>query len=113
MEKIHLTDNAKHILLSLNKGEVYSPKDSDKNDIILLIYEGLLTAKETLRGFANLQLTDKAIAYLHMNPKLKNPSICDDKKYLITTFIAIGALMVSIISLFKEQILQILQIWNK
>ena len=110
MEKIYLTKNARRILLSLKKGEVVMPQESDKNDVILLMQEDLINAAKTLNNFANLELTDKAIAYLLVNPKLKNPSIWDDKKYIITTLIAVVALAVSIISLFKEQIILL---WNK
>lgn len=110
MEKIYLTDNAKNILLSLKKDENFMPKESDDNDIILLEQEELLHAERTMDGLAYIELTDKGKAYMHVNPKLKNPSIWDDKKYIITTIIAVIALIVSIISLFKEQIIQL---WNK
>lgn len=110
MEKIYLTDNAKNILLSLQKDDNFMPKESDDNDVILLEQEELLHAERTMDGLAYIELTDKGIAYMHVNPKLKNPSIWDDKKYIITTIIAVIALIVSIISLFKEQIILL---WNK
>lgn len=102
MEKVYLTENAKQILGSLKKGNIVEPKESDSNDIILLMQEEFITAQKTVGGFANLQLTDKATAYIHINPKLKNPSIWDDKKYIITTAIAIAAIVISIIALFKK-----------
>lgn len=110
MDKIYLTDNAKRILLSLKQDEDFMPKETDENDVILLEQEELLHAERKCDGLAFVELTDKAIAYMHVNPKLNNPSIWDDKKYIITTLIAILALIVSFISLFKEQIIQL---WNK
>ena len=38
---------------------------------------------------------------MYDNPKLNNPSIWDDKKYIITTVISVVALIISIIALLK------------
>ena len=102
MEKIYLTDNAKRILLSLKKDENFMPNEDDDNDIILLEQEELLHAERTMDGLAYVEITDKGIAYMHVNPKLNNPSIWDDKKYIITTAISAAAFVISIIALFKN-----------
>lgn len=94
MDKIKLTSNAKRILLALSNEE-YVYIDSDEKDLILLEQEELVDPCWTNDGpFPSI--TNKGIAYVHTNPKLKNPSIWDDKKYWITTGIAILALLASI-----------------
>ena len=47
------------------------------------------------------ELTDRGKAYIASNPSLKNPTIWDDKKYIINTIISVAALIVAIIALFK------------
>ena len=76
------------------------PKEYDDNDIILLEQEELLHAERTMDGLAYIELTDKGKAYMHVNPKLKNPSIWDDKKYWITTGISVVSLAFSIYASF-------------
>ena len=49
-----------------------------------------------------VQLTDSGIAYLHQNPKHKNPSIWQDKKYIINIAIPLFALVISTIALIKK-----------
>ena len=92
MEKIKLTKRGKKILLLLKEGK-YKPEKSDFNELNLLTIEGLGLCD----SFITYQLTDKGKAYLLSNPKLKNPSIFDDKKYIVTTIISIIALILSII----------------
>lgn len=103
MEKIPLTNKGKSILKELQKNS-YPPSvpDDDIEDIILLQEERLITAHRTNQGhFCVVRLTDKGRAYLHANPKLKDPSIWDDKKYWITTAISVIAIILSIIALCK------------
>ena len=101
MEKIKLTKRAKEILKQREKNN-YKYKIEDRKDILLLAEEGLLKATKTTTEII-IKLTDKGEAYLHINPKLNNPSIWDDKKYLITTAIAIIALIMSFISIITKQ----------
>lgn len=109
MEKIKLTKRGKEILLLLKEGK-YKPEKSDYEELNLLTIEGLGQGARGLRdSFITYQLTDYGKAYLLSNPQLMNPSIWDDKKYIITTGVAIIALFISIISIFKEQIIRL---WN-
>ena len=97
MEKIKLTKRGKKILLLLKEGK-YKPEKSYFNELNLLTIEGLGQGTRGLcDSFITYQLTDKGKAYLLSNPKLKNPSIFDDKKYIVTTIISIIALILSII----------------
>lgn len=99
MNKIELTDNAKRIILGLTKNEKLKYTDADEKDLILLEQEGLVDACWTNDG-PYPSITDKGTAYVHMNPKLKNPSIWDDKKYLITTGISLVAFALSLYATF-------------
>ena len=99
MVKIELTDNAKRIFFALSKDEELRYTDSDEKDLILLEQEGLVDPCWTNDGPYPC-ITDKGIAYIHMNPKLKNPSIWDDKKYLITTGISLIAFALSLYATF-------------
>lgn len=105
MEKIKLTPRSKEILFDLQSNR-YSPNisDEDMNDIISLIEYGFIIANKFAgcNKYTNARLTRKGIAYLHNNPKLKNPSIWDDKKYLITTLISLISIIISIIALYKS-----------
>lgn len=100
MEKIKLTQNAKRILLALSKDEEPPITESDEKDLILLEQEGLIELDGTKDGELFPEITDKGIAYVHVYPKLKNPSILDDKKYWITTAISIIAIILSIYATF-------------
>lgn len=104
MNKITLNKNCKRILLDLNNNKYpVVALEKDKNDIDILVYEGLV---ETMSLINNKQgfpvLTTKGSAYISRNPKLKNPSIFDDTKYLITTLLSIAAIIISIIALYKS-----------
>lgn len=104
MQKIKLTKNAKRILKELNEGIHYIeilPKD--ELDAKLLRKENLISTIEDEAGtMLNPCLTEDGEIYLHWNPKMKNPSIWDDKKYLITTTIAVLALIISFVALLKN-----------
>lgn len=102
MDKIKLTDNAKRILLVLYNKEEFRYSDTDKKDLIVLYQEDLVNPEWTADGpFPDI--TDKGIAYVYMNPQLKNPSIWDDHKYWITTGIAFVALLLSIIAIIVNK----------
>lgn len=104
MERIKLSKNCKEILRQL-QSRTYNLlyKDDQYNDIQLLIAEGLISATKMIgKRYSNLQLTEKGELYLYLNPELKDPSIWDDKKYMINTAISIIALIVAIIALFNQ-----------
>ena len=102
MDKIRLTKKGKEILIKLHKGEINSSNAStvDFEQANLLKVENLVDFEKSLKDeIITISLTDLGRAYILSNPKLKNPSIWDDKKYWITTSIAIAALFISIIAL--------------
>lgn len=101
MDKIKLTERAKEILRLL-KDNKYKVRDADREDLNLLEIEGLGTGQRlTDHSFHTFKITDMGSAYLYSNPKLSNPSIWDDKKYIITTLISVVALIISIIAIIK------------
>lgn len=100
MEKIKLTNNAKRILLILNKNEEPVISDADERDLYLLEQEELIVLEGCKNGCPFPEITRKGLSYVQMNPKLSNPSIWDDKKYWITTGISVVALAFSIYASF-------------
>ncbi len=100
MEKIKLTNNAKRILLILNKNEEPVISDADERDLYLLEQEELIVLEGCKNGYPFPEITRKGLSYVQMNPKLSNPSIWDDKKYWITTGISLAALALSIYASF-------------
>lgn len=100
MEKIKLTNNAKRILLILNKNEEPVISDADERDLYLLEQEELIVLEGCKNGYPFPEITRKGLSYVQMNPKLSNPSIWDDKKYWITTGISVVALAFSIYASF-------------
>ena len=100
MEKIKLTNNAKRILLILNKNEEPVISDVDERDLYLLEQEELIVLEGCKNGYPFPEITRKGLSYVQMNPKLSNPSIWDDKKYWITTGISVVALAFSIYASF-------------
>ena len=106
MEKIKLSKDSKRILLSLNNGnygDIVPEKDLEVFN--LLEVEGFVKSART-KGDNHVEmltprLTDEGKAYITANPDLSNPSIWDDKKYLITTIISAIALIIAVIALFK------------
>lgn len=106
MDKIKLNKNQKLILKSLRNGDYQaSIPDRDIDDIFVLKELNLITAIEVSdksgRTLICPELTDRGKAYMASNPRLKNPTIWDDKKYIINTIISVAALIVAIIALFK------------
>ncbi len=103
MYKIELNNNCKRILLLLKRDCEYMIRDNDNEDINILIILDLIQATKLIGDkYCAPILTEKGHAYIHWNPKLKNPSIWDDKKYWITTSIAILSLILSIIAIIKS-----------
>ena len=52
-------------------------------------------------GVFRVYLTDEGDYYLSINPLAKNPFLTPNRKWLITTFISISALILSLIALIK------------
>ena len=104
MERMYLTDRAKVILLALSKEEEFEINESDEKDLILLKEEDLIELEGTKDGMLYPEITDKGIAYVHINPKLTNPSIWQDYKWIITSLIAIiGVLVTILIAILTKQ----------
>lgn len=102
MEKIKLTKGAKEILRLLY-AKKYEPQEKDYNDLNLLAIEGLAFGQKLIGNQYNtFTITDLGRAYIYSNPKLSNPSIWDDKKYIITTLISIIALILSLIAIIMK-----------
>lgn len=85
MEKVKLTSREKEIIIAL-ANNTYSNDNSvkDSSELEHLEYIGLgkgITCE--FGGYLDYRLTPKAKAYLFENPKLKDPSILDDKKFWI------------------------------
>ena len=97
MERMYLTDRAKVILLALSKEEEPEINESDEKDLILLKEEDLIELEGTKDGMLYPEITDKGIAYVHINPKLTNPSIWQDYKWIITSLITIIGILVTIL----------------
>ncbi len=106
MEKIKLSKDSKRILLSLYNGNYGDMvPESDLEVFNLLEVKGFVKSAHT-KGDGHIdmlapRLTDEGRAYFAENPSLQNPSIWDDKKYIINTIISVVALAVAIIALFK------------
>ena len=85
MEKIKLSDREKEIIIALaNKNYLIDNSVKDSDELEHLEYLGFgkgITCD--FGGYLDYRLTPKAKAYLHNNPKLKDPSIFDDKKFWI------------------------------
>ena len=106
MAKIKLSKNQKSILNSLRDGDYPSLiPDKDADDIFVLKEFELITAIEVSDKSGRMlicpDLTDRGRAYIACNPTLKNPTIWDDRKYIINMIISVAALIVAIIALFK------------
>lgn len=84
-QKIELTQREKEIivLLATDKYDI----DNSSNDFKELEHLEFLGLGEGIKGefdvYFDFELSSKAKAYLFENPKLKDPSIWDDKKFWI------------------------------
>ena len=103
MERIYLTKSCKRILQAIKNKKYSNIPKNDTEDLLLLEQMGLVDVKWCEFGFAIIvNLSNKGVAYMRVNPELKNPSIWDDKKYWINTVISVLALIVAIVALFKN-----------
>ena len=102
MERIKLSKSCKEILLALKNKTFDDNTEFDDNSVIYLSTIGFIEVIKTTCGNIVTGFTDIGEAYLYSNPRLKDPSIWDDKKYWINTAISLIALIVAIIALFKD-----------
>lgn len=101
-ERIKLSTSCKEILNTLNSGKELTALSKRTADLILLKELGLIEGSQASdKSFIKAMLSDFGKAYIHWNPKLKNPSIWQDKKYWITTGISLLSLTLSIIAILK------------
>lgn len=104
MERIELSKRQKALYKAIAREEY--PNECNKEDIediIVLREMGFVHGTNVKSGdIVAVRLTEQGRAYLRQNPKLKNPSVWQDKKYIINTAISLVALVVSIIALMKK-----------
>lgn len=100
MDRIQLTKREKEILRLLNAGRFSAVVEKkDEMPVKKLIYEELVVCKEDEYGTLLVpNLTEKGELYLYDNPELRNPSIFQDKGFVVS----IIAIILSIIALFVE-----------
>ncbi len=81
--KIELTDKEKKIFFEL-ANDNYELTPDDFSELKHLEFLGLGKGiVGEFGGYFDYELTEKAKAYIFENPKLKTPSILDDKKFWI------------------------------
>ncbi len=103
MEKIYLSKACEKILRAIRDKQYHDIPKSDTEDLLLLEQKGLINVVWCELGYAVIvNLSPKGITYLHVNPKLCNPSIFDDKKFWINTAISLLAVIISIFALLKQ-----------
>lgn len=105
MERICLTKSQKELIRKIHSNSnIYcNVCQGDYNDLTILEEKRIVENKGNEGGgIIYSRLTKYGEAYIISNPKLKNPSIWDDKKYWINTAISVFALIVAIIALFKN-----------
>lgn len=103
MERITLSKKQKKLLTEIAEGIYNSCSDDDRADIYVLMELDLVHGTKVIGGnVIAIRLTDHGLAYMRLNPKLKNPTIWQDKKYIINTVISLIAMIVSIIALVKK-----------
>lgn len=100
MQKIKLSKGQKQILRTIASGSKDYPKER-LGDLSYLEQEGLVT-KKGISGNKTIivHITDYGIAYLNFNPELNNPSIFDDRKWIINTLFTLVTMFLSMITLY-------------
>lgn len=97
MKKIYLSEPCKKIFQYIAKNEYAQKYDIKHNaDLAWLKEEGLIIVKFGTYGISNVYLSDYGLAYYRFNPTLDNPTLWDDKRYIITTIISIFSLLLSV-----------------
>lgn len=99
MEKIELSEEAKiYLRLIFLEEEFEISYKSQTTHLALLEYEGLIDnypTNDDVFGFGNMTITNKGLAYLALNPTLKNPSLFDDLKHLSSSALTALSIYVS------------------
>lgn len=102
MDRIKLSKKEKLLLKKLSVRKYPDQVlEEDIDAFIILKNESLVHGTKGKDGILAPRLTELGEAYIASNPKLKNPSIWEDTKYIINTTISIVALIISIIALTK------------
>lgn len=97
MDKIRLSKKAKQIMFQII-GDKYIVKPEDSSSLLELEDCGLIHLTKLSDGTIwSHSVTDFGKSYFTFNPELSNPQIWNDIKWVITTIIAILAIVVSII----------------
>ncbi len=97
MEKIKLSKRAKEILLQ-KANHKYEIAKEDKAALLELEDMGLMHITKLTDGTLwSCSISEKGKTYIALNPKLTNPKIWNDKKWLIGTIITIVGILVTII----------------
>ena len=103
---MHLNTSCKKILRAIRDKKYSDIPECDTEDLLLLEQIGLVNIKWCEFGYAIVaNLSNKGIAYLRVNPKLKDPSIFEDKKFWINTVISITALLVALFDDYLKKII--------
>lgn len=102
MDRIKLSKEDKLLLKRLSARKYPDQVlEEDLKVFMILENESLVHGTKGKDGILAPRLTAMGEAYIASNPKLKNPSIWEDTKYIINTTISIIALIISLIALIK------------
>ena len=102
MDRIKLSKEEKLLLKRLSARKYPDQVlEEDLKVFMILENESLVHGTKGKVGILAPRLTAMGEAYIASNPKLKNPSIWEDTKYIINTTISIIALIISLIALIK------------
>lgn len=102
MDRIKLSKEEKLLLKRLSARKYPDQVlEEDLKVFMILENESLVHGTKGKDGILAPRLTAMGEAYITSNPKLKNPSIWEDTKYIINTTISIIALIISLIALIK------------
>lgn len=102
MDRIKLSKEEKLLLKRLSARKYPDQVlEEDLKVFMILENESLVHGTKGKDGILAPRLTAMGEAYIASNPKLKNPSIWEDTKYIINTTISIIALIISLIAQIK------------
>ncbi len=97
MEKEKFTKREKAILFGLKRGE--SIKRDRETELVIggLWQKGYIYGYKGAGGESVIHLSEKAELYFINNPKLRNPTILDEKKWLIGIVVTIIGIVLTVI----------------
>ncbi len=103
MEKIELTKDEKRLLKYLiSEKSMTNISKSDEKWLYVLEQKKIIGTNKSDSGILRAYISEFGEAYCTFNPNLNNPSMWDDKKYIINTAISAIALIISLIAIFKD-----------